>query len=86
MTHELALRQAPFWPDSSALLCPTLVSSFNQENGIFSLQWKEKAYSQNQRGTDLHREKSLPLTPDWFTLVQMRAPSPQSLVGPKSTV
>lgn len=98
--------EAPFWLDSSALLCSacsfplwsgkmSLVMSLvfrlwcfrsSQGNIVFSHQWKGKMCSVSHRGIDLHREKFLPLVPEWSVLMQMRTPNPWNMIGPKSTV
>lgn len=47
-----------------------------------SLPWKV-CYS-SQRGAGWQRQKSWTLVPDSFLLMQMRMPSPHSLIGPKA--
>ena len=53
---------------------------------IFSLEWKGTAYSPSQRGVDLYIEKDSTLLPDWYVLMHMRTPNPDSLIGAKSIV
>ena len=47
---------------------------------------ERKSTLSEQREGDLYREKSLPLVPEWYILVQMRTPNPCTYSGPKSTV
>lgn len=49
-----------------------------------SVLWKGKVHSPSHRGADLYTEKSPPLIPDWFVLVQMRTPNPHSLLVQKA--
>lgn len=67
--------QAPVWPNSSPR--SSLFDSV-QSLGCFTLWWKGKVCSLNQRA-DLYRQKSLPLLPNW-------SPNPHSMTGPKGTV
>ena len=67
------------WP---VLVCSALfqwVFQLSWGNGLFSFPWKGKAHCPNQRGTALYGQKSMPLVPDWFVLMQMRTPNPRSL-------
>ena len=51
-----------------------------------SLQRKGKVCSQSHWGAGLYRQKSSTLVPDWSILMQMRAPTPCSLIGPQGIV
>ena len=69
------LRGSPLRLDSSAMLCSALVQ---QNVFIVSAPVREKQFcSPSHKGSDLHREKCLPLAPDWSSLMQTRTPNPQ---------
>lgn len=93
--------QVPLQLDSPALLYSVLpafhhsspmrvfgVSSLavQLQLGKYSLQQKGNVHSLSPRRAGLYRLKSLPLVPDWFKLMQMRAPNPHSLIGSKDTI
>lgn len=44
--------------------------------------WQRKVRSLSHRRADRKTEKSLPLVSDWSVLMQIRAPSPHSMIGP----
>lgn len=55
-------------------------------NTNFSLSWNGKMSSLTPMRTDLYRQKSRPLVPDWSIVMKMRTPNPYSLIDPKGTV
>ena len=73
----------------SALACASCagttysaVSAQPEKGGPQSSAERESALP----GPDLHRQRSLPLVPDWFVLMHVRTPNPCSLVGANGTV
>ena len=57
-------------------------STFNsrQRNAVFCGKGKWDLWV---RGELTYRERSSPLVPDWFILMQMRTPNPHSMIDPK---
>lgn len=51
-------------------------------NIVCSLWWNGKVRSPSQRKADLYRQKSLPLVPDWFILMQTGTLNSCSLIYP----
>lgn len=54
--------------------------------GAAGQRWVEGKGAPRARGKVTSWTEPPPLTPDWFVLMQMRTPSPQSVIGPKGTV
>lgn len=70
---------------SGLVRCLSLVFQLQQGNTVFSLRWKGTVRSPSQREADSYRQKSLPLVPDWFILMQMKTLNLCSLINPKDS-
>lgn len=78
--------KAPLWLDTASLWSSEMSLVFEAGETVFSLLWKGQVCFSSQQEADFYREKSPPLDPDWFILMQIRSPNPHSLIGSKRTV